>query len=117
MYEYFDRLLKINHITAYQVAKATGIATATLSDWKKGRSTPKQDKLQKIADYFHVPLSYLLSGNTESAPCDAELLCLIQNASQRESIKTLLEYSVRADDADIMLAVSVLKALEEKGKR
>lgn len=64
MYDIFEELLQKHGITAYKVAKETGIATSTLSDWKKGRSTPKQDKLQKIADYFGVTLAYLLG--TES---------------------------------------------------
>ena len=34
----------------------------TLSDWKNGKSTPKQDKLMKIADYFGVSLDYLMTG-------------------------------------------------------
>lgn len=59
MYDIFEKLLQEHGITAYKVAKETGIATSTLSDWKKGRSTPKQDKLQKIANYFGVTLAYL----------------------------------------------------------
>ncbi len=117
MYEIFEQLLAQAGVTSYQVSKATGIATATLSDWKRGRSTPKQDKLQKIADYFHVPLSYLISGKNEEASCDSDMLYLVQNAVGRESVKTLLEYSVRAEDSDIRLAIAVLKALEEKGKQ
>lgn len=65
MYEYFQRLLEKYGITAYKVAKETGISTATLTNWKRGRYTPKPDKLQKIADYFGVPLSYLLTGKEE----------------------------------------------------
>lgn len=45
------------------------------------------------------------------------MLYLVQNAVGRESVKTLLEYSVRAEDSDIRLAIAVLKALEEKGKQ
>lgn len=63
MYEIFENLMKEHGVTAYKVSKETGIATSTLSDWKKGRSTPKQDKLQKIADYFNVTVDYLLTGN------------------------------------------------------
>ena len=62
MYEYFQRLLDKYGVTAYKVAKETGVTTATLTNWKKGKYTPKPDKLQKIADYFGVPLSYLLTG-------------------------------------------------------
>lgn len=60
MYERFAKLLDENGVTAYRVSKETGIATATLSDWKNGRSVPKQDKLLKIAEYFDVSLDYLL---------------------------------------------------------
>lgn len=59
MYEIFEKLMKENNVTAYKVSKETGIATSTLTDWKKQRSTPKQDKLQKIADYFNVSIDYL----------------------------------------------------------
>jgi len=38
----------------------------TLSQWKNGRSTPKVDKLQKIADYFGVTIDYLLNGKENS---------------------------------------------------
>ena len=62
MYEIFEQLLSKYGVTAYKVAKETGITTATLSNWKQGKYTPKQDKLQKIADYFGVSLEYLMTG-------------------------------------------------------
>ena len=65
MYEIFVKLLEKYGVTAYKVSKATGIAGSTFSDWKSGRSTPKQDKLQKIADYFGVTVDYLMTGKEE----------------------------------------------------
>ena len=65
MYEVFERLLAEHGITAYKVAKATGITTATLTSWKKGRYTPKQEKLQKIADYFGVTVEYIMTGKED----------------------------------------------------
>ena len=50
MYEIFLRLLEEHHVTAYKVGKETGIGASTFSDWKSGRSQPKKEKLQKIAD-------------------------------------------------------------------
>lgn len=61
-YEVFDNLCKERGVTPYQVSKETGVSTATLSSWKKGRYTPKDEKLQKIADYFGVPVEYLRTG-------------------------------------------------------
>lgn len=65
MYELFEKLLHERGVTAYQVAKATGISTGSLSDWKKGRSKPKLEKLQKIADYFGVSVDYFTGEQKE----------------------------------------------------
>ena len=61
MYKRFEKLLVANNVTAYQVSKATGISTVTLSEWKKGTYTPKVDKLLKIAKFFNVPLEYFVN--------------------------------------------------------
>ncbi len=65
MYEIFVKLLEKYGVTAYKVSKATGIGGSTFTDWKNGRSVPKQDKLQKIADYFGVTIDYLMTGKEE----------------------------------------------------
>ena len=59
-YARLEQLLAANHVTVYQVAKATGISASTFSDWKSGRSTPKADKLSRIAAYFGIGLDELL---------------------------------------------------------
>lgn len=63
MYEIFESLLKKYGVTTYQVAKATGISTASFTGCKQGKWNFKQDKLQKIADYFGVTVDYLITGN------------------------------------------------------
>lgn len=66
MYEIFEKLLKERGVTAYRVSKETGVTTATLTSWKQGKYTPKPEKMQKIADYFGVSLSYLMTGKEDS---------------------------------------------------
>ena len=60
MYNKFERLCIEKGVTPYKVSRDTGIATATLSDWKNGRSKPKADKLKILADYFSVTIDYFL---------------------------------------------------------
>lgn len=60
MYEKFAKLLEERGLTAYRVSKDTGIATATLTEWKNGTYTPKVDKLMILADYFEVPIEFFL---------------------------------------------------------
>lgn len=65
MYEIFEKLLEKYGVTTYQVAKATGISTASFTGWKQGKWNFKQDKLQKIADFFGVTIDYLMTGKDE----------------------------------------------------
>lgn len=68
MYSIFAKLLEQNGIKTSQVARETGISNMTFSDWKNGKSVPKADKLQKIADYFNVSVDYLISGSEPLSP-------------------------------------------------
>lgn len=85
MYEIFEKLLKERNITAYRVAKETGVTTATLTSWKQGKYTPKPEKLQKIADYLEVSLEYLMTGK-ETNIKDSQL-----KPKDKKDIKDILE--------------------------
>ena len=74
MYEIFEKLLKEHNVTTYQVAKATGISTASFTGWKQGKWNFKQDKLQKIADYFDVSIEYLINGKDPTQTNSVELV-------------------------------------------
>lgn len=65
MYEKYLALLDKTHKTSYQVAKDTGIAQSVLSDWKRGRSKPKIDKIKLLADYFGISIEYFLEEEKE----------------------------------------------------
>ena len=58
MYKKYEELLEKTGKTSYQVSKDTGIAENIFSYWKNGRSTPKVDKLQKLAKYFVLDIDY-----------------------------------------------------------
>lgn len=60
MFSKFELLLKRDGVTAYQVAKATGIGQSTFTDWKTGRSKPGVEKLHLLSKYFNVPIEYFL---------------------------------------------------------
>lgn len=72
MYEKFAHLLQEKQVTPYRVHKETGVSQSTLSDWKNGKSAPKIDKLQLIADYFGVSVSYFLDSEQEKSPSTVE---------------------------------------------
>ena len=96
MYEIFEQLLKERGITAYRVAKDTGVTTATLTSWKQGKYTPKPEKLQKIADYFNVPLSYLMTGNEEQESSTP----VLTSRDERDISKTVNDLMEKLDSKD-----------------
>ena len=63
MYEVYQRLLDEKGLKNADVARATGISNMTLSDWKRGKTVPKTDKMRKIAEYLNVSVDYLMTGN------------------------------------------------------
>ena len=66
LYSEFEKLLNERKLTVYRVAKETGISASTFTDWKNGRSTPKADKLAKLARYFGIGLDeWMGSGERE----------------------------------------------------
>lgn len=95
MYEIFERLLNERGITAYKVAQETGVTTATLSSWKKGRYTPKREKLQKIADYFGVTVDYLMTGEEK-----AEEIPELSVKNERDIERDLQETLGKLDSQD-----------------
>ena len=58
MYQKYEALRDERQVTDYKVATETGITKSTFTDWKKGRSKPKLEKLTKIAAFFNVPVTY-----------------------------------------------------------
>ena len=105
-YQIFESLLKSHGTTVYRVAKSTGIPASTFTDWKNGRSAPKADKLRRIAEYFDVPLEYLLGtgGGSVSLPAGKKRIPIIGEIRAGSPIltnETLLGYeSAEVDDAD-----------------
>ena len=48
MYEIYCKLRDKRGVRDADVSKATGISKSTFSDWKSGRSKPKNEKLKKL---------------------------------------------------------------------
>ena len=67
MYEIYCKLRDSRGLKDADVVKATGITKSTFSDWKSGRSNPKNDKLTKIADFLGVSVEYLRTGEEPEA--------------------------------------------------
>lgn len=91
MYEIYCKLRDERGVRDADVAKTTGISKSTFSDWKSGRSKPKNEKLKKIADYFGVTIKYLMTGKEDSGEQK------ITSLSQTEELDIMKDVDVIID--------------------
>ena len=93
MYEVYEKLRNEKGLSNAEVSRATGVSTATLSQWKTGRYTPKMDKLEKIASFLSVPVEYLVTGSLPSMDSDAAKIAeyIIENDTVRMIVENIKE--------------------------
>lgn len=119
-YENFEKLCVLNDVRPGTVSKATGISTATLTSWKQGKYTPKQDKLQLIADYFGVSIDYLMTGEDKSDLSDKKYYINDETAEMADKIfhnkelRLLFDAARDAQPEDLETVHHMLLALKRK---
>ena len=86
------------------VSKATGISTATLSEWKKGRYQPKLDKLEKIAKFLNVNIEAITQGTTPEQLAGAIV--------HSKEMHTLIEAAKGSAAKDLLLAAEMLNRMK-----
>ena len=58
--------MDINKIERREFAKALGVPYSSLTDWINGNTYPRIDKIQRMADYFHIEKSDLVESRNSS---------------------------------------------------
>lgn len=118
MYSIFEKLLQKHGVSAYRVSKDLGIAQSVLSSWKNGISTPKQDKMQKIADYFNVSVDYLMTGEEREDKkkyyLNDETAAMAQSIFESKELRMLFDAAQDADPEDLDAIYQMLLALKRK---
>ena len=115
MYEVYARLRDEKGVRDATIAKATGIGRSTFSDWKNCRSTPKDEKLQKIADYLGVSAYYLRTGKeptvieVDRQPPRNMMNSLLENTAPGLSFVCDTYISLNEDDREEIVALMKAK--------
>lgn len=121
MYEIFEKLCVENNVTPYRVSKETGVTTATLTAWKQGKYEPKKDKLQKLADYFDVSLSYLMTGKEPQADYlytdeNADFLIEVTRKAKNKDFVEMMKKYMELMDTDKKSVDDMIDFLHAKKK-
>lgn len=105
MYDIFMQLMEEKGVTAYRVAKDTGITQATLSRWKTGKVSPSIETLQVLAEYFGVTIDYLM-GNTqvsEQTPPETQKAPTLNKKDERDIARRLEETLNLLESSDALM--------------
>lgn len=102
MYEIYQKLLDMNGVKSADVARATGISNMTFSDWKNGKSTPKMDKIEKIAKYFGVTTDYMMGKKSE-----------IPSASMADDHLELIKLYSSLSEADQKAIMQIIRSMNK----
>ena len=106
MYEIYQRLLDEKGLKNADVARATGISNMTLSDWKRGKSVPKSDKMQKIAEFLNVTEDYLRTGKEmEFTAGMAEIDLELSQMKERIKLYALKLSKLSKSDQDTIMSL------------
>ena len=122
MYSIFEELLQKHGVSTYKVSMETGIAQSIFSSWKRGISKPKQDKMQKIADYFNVSVEYLLTGKEkeggETYYLNDETKEIAQEIFENKELRMLFNVTRKSTPQRLMAYYNMIKEFEgqEHGK-
>lgn len=120
MWEVFEQLRLAKGVSAYEVSKACGFGSSVLSSWKHGRYTPKDDKLRKIANYFGVPVEYLMTGDvqtlvqSEEYHEDTEAMKLLKLLTSRPELRDLVTAAAELDQEGLRAVLDVTKAMKRR---
>lgn len=112
-YDKFEKLCEEKGVRPSDVSKATGISTATLTSWKKGKYTPKNDKLQLIADYFGVSLSYIIGVDAEYY-INEDTAKVAQEIFENHELRALFDVQRDMSPEDLKALYNMALALKRK---
>ena len=101
----FVEFLQQKGITAYRVAKETGISQGLMNQYKNGVKTPTVENLIKIADYLGCSVDFLLGRESS-----------IVVSSKTDSEEQLLSAFRKLTDEGKAVAVNQVEALGDLGR-
>jgi transcriptional regulator with XRE-family HTH domain len=119
MFERIENLRKSAGLSQGKLEKELGFSNGSISKWKN--STPTPDRLQKLADYFHVSLEYLMTGEEkeggETYYLNEETREIAQEIFVNKELRMLFDVSRNASPEHLIAYYNLIKAMQnaEKG--
>lgn len=88
----YERYCELRDNLGYKdadVVRLSGVTKSTFSDWKAGRSVPKREKLEKIANALNVSIDYLMTGKTFDQYSDEVAMIIARTVKDENKSKRI----------------------------
>lgn len=99
-----------------ELAEYLGIHPNVITNWKNGSNKSYRGYVNEIANYFHVTVDYLLTGEQKEKPSvndDEELEKLLEMYRTRPECRMLFSLAEGATVEDVKKAAAIIEALRK----
>lgn len=103
-------LRESNNVTQEQLAEYLRVSRPTIAGYETKSRQPDFERLEKIAEYFHVTIDYLITGTN----VEKENL-VNENALDLEVVNSYKKLSLSSKQ-DVLKYINLLKLRDEKEK-
>lgn len=113
-----QRYMDMKGVTRTDVCDALGIKYTTFTDWVKGNTYPRIDKIELMANYFGISKSDLVEEHTldqdeePSYYTNPETAKLAQEAFDDPDTRILLDAKKDLDPDDLKMVIDMVKRLK-----
>ena len=97
-YDTLQGLCREHGLSVSAALKIMGVSSGNISHWKKGR-LPKGKTLRRMAQFFDVPIDFLIGDKQNLFAAQQERLLLLFSSvpdEQREAVLTVFETTVHS---------------------
>lgn len=127
--ENISRYMLQNHETRSDLSKFLNVPYTTITNWTKGNTYPRIDKIEMLAKHWGIRKSDLVERKTEDGKAaasendgkyvngDPELTEYLEMLANRGECRMLFSLAKDATKEDVELAVQMIEALRKKEGR
>lgn len=112
-----SRLIEERNLKQAEIAEYIGVSPQTFNTWVKGIAFPRMGKVQKIADFFNVPKSYLIEEHPDDEPTyyiKPEAAEAAKELYERDELRVLFDAARDVSEEDIRYVATLLEKLKQK---
>lgn len=113
--ENLNRLLQDREKTQSEVAKEIDVSPQTFNTWTQGIAIPRMEKIQRLADYFHVEKSALLdkASQEQTYYTNPETAKVAQEIFDNSDLRILFDAAKDSTPEQLQLAAEMLRQFKK----